>query len=103
MQSTVETTGRRVTSLGTPCAGSWDDAWIALVDWHEAEAGRRICGARTVGGTPCMSSSDHASGRCLHHGGVESAGAPEGNRNADVHGLYSRRLTDCGIDGPLEL
>jgi hypothetical protein len=84
------------TRAGTPCADSWDKKWIAEVERREAQHGRRICGARTVGDTPCLLPSDHDSGRCPHHGGAPLTGAPEGNRNAVIHHLYSRRLMICG-------
>ncbi len=88
------------TTRGTPCATSWDDAWVAQVEAREQAADRRICGARTIGGRPCPLTSDHASGRCRHHGGFPLTGAPEDNRNAVVHGLYSRRLMICGTHCP---
>jgi len=90
----------RTTPRGTPCAASWGDAWVAQIDAREQALGRRICGARTVGGTPCPLPSDHASGRCRHHGGFALTGAPADNRNAVVHGLYSRRLMICGSHCP---
>jgi len=49
----------RVTKRGTPCARAWDAKWVRLVERREADVGRRICGARTVGGTPCLLPSDH--------------------------------------------
>ncbi len=90
----------RTTAQGTPCAISWDDAWVAQVEARELAMDRRICGARTIGGKPCPLPSDHASGRCRHHGGFPLTGAPEDNRNAVVHGLYSRRLMICGSHCP---
>src|SRR5262245_40953974 len=90
----------RATTRGTPCALSWDDAWVAQVEAREAAVDRRVCGARTIGGTPCPLPSDHASGRCRHHGGFALPGAPADNRNAVVHGLYSRRLMICGSHCP---
>jgi len=69
----------RTTARGTPCAASWDDAWVAQVEARERAMDRRICGARTIGGKPCPLMSDHASGRCRHHGGFPLAGAPEDN------------------------
>ncbi len=92
---------RKHTALGTPCAGSWDEAWIARVEAVEEELGRRVCGARTMSGTPCTLTSDHPSGRCRFHGGFALTGAPKGNRNAVLHGLYSRRLQVCGKHCPL--
>ncbi len=37
----------RTTTRGTPCAISWDDAWVAQVEAREQAMDRRICGART--------------------------------------------------------
>ena len=54
----------KTTRKGTPCAQSWDDAWVARVNESESSHGRRICGARTMAGTPCSLGSTHASGRC---------------------------------------
>lgn len=87
---------RRYTAKGTLCARSWPDEWVAEVEAVEARLGRRICGARTMEGTPCVLGSTHASGRCRFHGGFDLTGAPKGNRNAVLHGLYSRRLLVCG-------
>ncbi len=87
--------------MGTRCAPSWDTDWIAAVEAREARIGRRICGARTLGGTPCPMGSKHESGRCPHHGGFDLTGAPKGNRNAVVHGLYSQRLGVCGRHCPM--
>lgn len=95
-----ETDTRRATKFGTPCARAWDAKWVRLVERRETDVGRRICGARTVGGVPCLLPSDHDSGRCRHHGGFPLTGAPEENRNAVVHGLYSRRLMVCGTHCP---
>jgi hypothetical protein len=86
--------------LGTPAAKSWDSAWLALVDAAEAKLGRRICGARTLDGAPCELPSNHPTGRCRFHGGFDLTGAPPGNRNAYIHGLYSRRLKTCGNHCP---
>ena len=94
--TTTSETPTRSTTRGTPCARSWPDEWVAEVEATESRLGRRICGARTLSGTPCLLSSDHASGRCRFHGGFALTGAPKGNRNAVLHGLYSRRLQVCG-------
>ena len=94
------TTTTRTTARGTPCARGWDEEWIEVVERREADLGRRICGARTIGGTPCTLPSDHASGRCRHHGGFPLTGAPAGNRNGVIHDLYSRRLMVCGTHCP---
>ena len=87
--------------LGSPCARSWDEAWVGTVEDAEARLGRRICGARTVAGTPCELEPNHENGRCRFHGGFALTGAPKGNRNAVVHGLYSRRLKVCGPECPI--
>jgi len=86
---------------GTPCAKSWDDAWIATVEAAEERLDRRICGARTPAGNPCELRSNHDNGRCRFHGGFPLTGAPQGNRNAVIHGLYSRRLKVCDARCPL--
>lgn len=78
------------TPFGTPRASSWSNDWIATVEAKESSFGRRICGARLLSGTPCTLGSSHSSGRCRFHGGFDVTGAPEGNRNAVIHGLYSR-------------
>jgi len=91
----------RYTPLGTPCSRLWDDAWIEKVHTSEQNLNRRVCGARTQAGTVCTLESDHASGRCRFHGGFELTGAPKGNRNHVVHGLYSRRLLVCGEHCPM--
>jgi len=88
------------TDLGTPCAKSWSEDWIAEVNRVQAELERGICGARTGAGTPCTLESNHDSGRCRFHGGFDLTGAPKGNRNAVLHGLYSRRLQACGRHCP---
>ena len=84
------------TTLGTPASTHWDADWLAEVDHVEAELGHRICGAHTPAWTPCKLTSTHPNGRCRFHGG-----APGGNRNAWIHGLYSRRLQQCGDHCPL--
>ncbi len=89
------------TPRGTPRAKCWSDDWIATVDAKESLYGRRICGARLMSGTPCTLTSNHPSGRCRFHGGFDLTGAPEGNRNAVIHGLYSRRLMPCGPHCPV--
>ncbi len=88
-------TNPTLTNLGTPCARSWTNDWIATVNAKETELNHRICGARLPDGTPCCNESDHPSGRCQFHGGFDLTGAPPGNRNAHIHGLYSRRLRPC--------
>ena len=88
-------TKRRATDHGTPCATAWTREWVALVNQTEDELDRRICGAAGLDGMPCTLTSDHPNGRCRYHGGNHLIGAPQGNLNARVHGLYSRRLQTC--------
>jgi hypothetical protein len=71
----------KLTRLGTPCARSWTQDWIARVDAMESQLNHRICGARLPDATPCCNTSDHPSGRCQLHGGFDLTGAPPGNRN----------------------
>ena len=85
----------RRTTLGSPCSPAWSDDWIHTVDAAETQLGRRICGARTIAGNPCPLEPNHTNGRCKFHGGFDLTGAPKGNRNAIIHGLYSRRLRPC--------
>ena len=85
-----------MTDLGTPRAQGWPLVWFERVDALEHELGRRICGGVCADGTPCRRVSTHSSGRCSHHGGNHLTGAPKGNENARIHGLYSRRLQRCG-------
>jgi hypothetical protein len=94
-------TNPKVTTLGTPCARSWTQDWIDAIDAKESQLNHRICGARLPDATPCCNASDHPSGRCQFHGGFDLTGAPPGNRNAHIHGLYSRRLRTCTPDCPL--
>jgi len=91
----------RATPMGTPWASTWDAAWGEAVADRENELGRRICGCRTRGATPCPQVSTHPSGRCRHHGGFDLTGAPAGNRNAQVHGLYAQRVMLCGTHCPV--
>ncbi|MGD9714192.1 MAG: HGGxSTG domain-containing protein [Thermomicrobiales bacterium] len=48
------------------------------------------CGAKTRSGKPCASPAVHGKVRCRMHGGARGSGAPLGNRNAMVHGGYTR-------------
>ena len=91
----------RPTAMGSPCARSWDDAWIANVEETEQRLQHRICGARMMSGTPCELSPNHENGRCRFHGGFALTGAAPGNRNAVIHALYSRRLRVCDSQCPL--
>lgn len=85
----------RLTALGTPCAASWDADWVAQVEAAEKRLGHAICGARMPSGKPCELAPNHTNGRCRFHGGFALTGAQPGNRNAILHGLYSRRLRVC--------
>lgn len=91
MASTQTTTKR-----GTLISKKWDGDWIDAVESTEKELGRRCCGAHAPDDTPCQLQSTHANGRCRFHGGARGIGAPKGNLNARIHGLYSRRLQVCG-------
>ncbi len=92
---------KRSTRMGTPHAHTWDDEWADRVQQREAELGRRICGAKTLAGNPCTLTSRHKTGRCAFHGGTDAIGAPVGNSNARIHGLYARRLQRCGTHCPM--
>ena len=94
-------TSKNKTKLGTPCSKKWDAEWIELVDKCEAALGHRCCGAHAPDDLPCEVISDHRNGRCRFHGGIVGIGAPEGNTNARIHGLYSRRLQTCGEHCPM--
>ncbi|MCC6695521.1 MAG: hypothetical protein IT365_07815, partial [Candidatus Hydrogenedentes bacterium] len=96
----MQTNNATLTTLGTPSARSWTQDWLATVNAKETQLKRRICGARLPDATPCTNTSDHPSGRCPFHGGFNLTGAPPGNRNAVIHGLYSRRLRPCTQDCP---
>jgi len=85
-----------MTDLGTPRVPGWPLVWFERVNALEHELGRRICGGVCADGAPCTRASTHSSGRCSHHGGNHLTGAPKGNENARIHGLYSRRLQRCG-------
>ena len=101
MQPDQPSDSRLHTTLGTPLSPAWDLAHIALVEAREAELNRRICGARTLSGVPCSLGPNHENGRCKYHGGFNLTGAPQGNRNATVHGLYSRAIQVCGEQCPM--
>jgi hypothetical protein len=47
------------------------------------------CGARTRAGRPCRAPAVCGSQRCRMHGGAPESGAPNGNRNARRHGLFT--------------
>ncbi len=80
----------RSTKLGSPCSRVWDDAWIAVIDDVETKLGRRICGARTLTGVPCVLTPNHENGRCRFHGGFYLTGAPSSNR-PQVKGRVARK------------
>ena len=90
-----------LTALGSPCSPVWSDAHIALVNAAESGLGKRICGARTCAGNPCALPPNHENGRCQYHGGLDLTGAQPGNRNAVIHGLYSRGVQTCGEHCPM--
>jgi hypothetical protein len=92
---------QRYTSKGSPCSCRWDDEWVEKVDAAEQRLERRICGARTLAGTPCELAPNHENGRCRFHGGFPLTGGQERNRNAVIHGLYSRRLRVCDTSCPV--
>ncbi|MCX7313612.1 MAG: hypothetical protein NTV56_18265 [Alphaproteobacteria bacterium] len=48
------------------------------------------CGAKTRSGRPCQSPAVQGKERCRMHGGAPGSGAPQGNKNALKHGLYTR-------------
>lgn len=89
------------THMGSPVSPRWDTAWVDTVSLTERKLGRRICGARTHAGTPCLLKPNHDNGRCKFHGGFDLTGAQPGNRNAVIHGLYARALRVCGPRCPL--
>lgn len=89
------------TEKGSPCSKKWDAEWIDAVNALEHQAGRRCCGARCPDHEPCLLKPSHKNGRCRYHGGVPGIGAPKGNANARLHGLYSRRIQQCGGHCPL--
>jgi len=62
--SQLRTQNSALTTLGTPAAHSWDDAWLDVVNAAESRLGRRICGARFIDGTPCELGFNHPTGRC---------------------------------------
>ena len=49
------------------------------------------CGARKRAGGICQSPAVRSAVRCRMHGG-KGSGAPEGNRNAERHGLYTKEV-----------
>ncbi|RKM33454.1 HGGxSTG domain-containing protein [Moraxella catarrhalis] len=53
---------------------------------------KRVCGAKRRNGKPCQT-APMANGRCRLHGGL-STGAPKGNQNARIHGIYSKFFSE---------
>jgi hypothetical protein len=47
------------------------------------------CGAKTRSGGACRSPAVHGKKRCRMHGGAHGSGAPNANRNARKHGLFT--------------
>ena len=88
------------TKLGTPCSPKWEKDWIAEVEKTEEKLGHRCCGAHALDEFPCELESTSENGRCRFHGGGLGIGAPKGNSNARIHGLYARRLQQCGPHCP---
>ena len=88
------------TTRGTPYSKKWELDWRETVEETENSLGRRCCGAHAPDGMPCRLESNHKNGRCRFHGGIDGIGAPKGNTNAQLHGLYSRRLQQCGSHCP---
>lgn len=88
------------TKRGTPFSKKWESDWCETVEATENKLNRRCCGAHAPDGTPCRLESTHKNGRCRFHGGIDGIGAPKGNTNAQLHGLYSRRLQQCGSHCP---
>lgn len=84
------------TKRGTRLSPKWSDEWIEDVKRTEDELDRRCCGAHAPDGEPCILQSTHENGRCRFHGGAKNIGAPLGNSNARIHGLYMRRVQQCG-------
>ena len=58
------------------------------------------CGAHANDLEACELEASHENGRCRFHGGFLGTGAQKGNANARIHGLYSRRIQQCGTHCP---
>jgi len=84
------------TKMGTPCSPQWCEDWIDAVNDVEQEVGHQCCGARIKQIIPCEMRPSSPNGRCRFHGGAMNSGAQKGNTNARIHGLYARRLQQCG-------
>jgi len=93
-------TGRSHTQMGTPCSPKWDQDWIDLLEQTEQKVGHRCCGAHAPDEAPCQLESTSKNGRCRFHGGGLNSGAQKGNTNARIHGLYARRIQQCGAHCP---
>ena len=48
------------------------------------------CGAKTRSSGACRAPAVHGKKRCRMHGGAAGSGAPNANRNARKHGLFTR-------------
>ena len=93
---TTSKQGTLYTERGTPISPQWDDEWIACVEKTEETIGKRCCGARVNEIFSCELEASNKNGRCRFHGGGLGSGAQKGNTNARIHGLYARRLQQCG-------
>jgi glucans biosynthesis protein len=49
------------------------------------------CGAKTRAGQACASPAVRGKTRCRMHGGAPGSGAPNKNKNALKHGLFTER------------
>ncbi len=88
------------TTMGSPCSPKWDDDWIQLINKTEEELGSPCCGAHANELEPCTLEPSSKNGRCRFHGGAFGIGPKKGNANARIHGLYARRLQECGTHCP---
>jgi len=52
------------------------------------------CGARTRAGGSCRSPAVHGKKRCRMHGGAVGSGAPQKNKNAFRHGLFTKKAIE---------
>ena len=90
----------RNTSIGTPCARTWDDAWGAKLEAAEQRLQHRVCGARTMAGNPCELAPNHENGRCRFYRGArptfDSLRADLGRtKSLEIHEL---RVLEFDID-----
>ena len=90
------------TELGTTCAACWTLEWIERVKEGKRSGGGdvRFAGrtCRTTRRAPGRRTTRRAGARIT--AATISPAGPEGNRNAVIHGLYSRRLLICGDHCP---